>query len=136
MQDSFFCDSNILLYAFSNQDIVKQRISSKILLDKRCIISVQVINEVSNILLKKLNFSNQKIKEFINSCYNRYEIITLDKEIFLLASDIRDRYNISYYDSLIVASALKSSTILYTEDMQHNLKIDSLTIINPFKEFS
>lgn len=135
MQDSFFCDSNILLYAFSNQDIVKQRISSKLLLDKRCILSVQVINEVSNILLKKLNFSNQKIIEFINSCYNRYEIITLDKEIFLLASDIRDRYNISYYDSLIVASALKSSTILYTEDIQHNLKIDSLTIINPFKEF-
>ncbi len=52
MKDKFFCDSNILLYAFSNQDLRKRDIASKILLNRKSIISVQVINEVSNIMLK------------------------------------------------------------------------------------
>jgi len=58
MRDRFFCDSNIMLYAIGNQDVSKKDIASKIVLDNNCVISVQVINEVSNIMLKKLNFSN------------------------------------------------------------------------------
>ncbi len=59
----------------------------------------------------------------------------LEKMIFIQACDIREDYNISYYDSLIVSSAIDAKcTILYSEDMQHSLTIDSLTIINPFKE--
>jgi len=135
MKDSFFCDSNILLYAFSNQDLNKKKIASKILLDERCVISVQVINEVSNIMIKKLNFSNSQIENFIHSCYKRYVVVSLDETVFAKACEIRENYNISYYDSLIVSSSINAScNILYSEDMHHNLKIDLLTIINPFKE--
>ncbi|CAA6825926.1 MAG: Unknown protein, partial [uncultured Sulfurovum sp.] len=40
----------------------------------------------------------------------------------------------SYYDSLIVSAGLQAgATVLYSEDMQHQLKInDTLTIVNPF----
>ena len=135
MKDKFFCDSNILLYAFSNQNLIKKKIASKILLDERCIISIQVVNEVSNIMLKKLNFTNNEVKKFIDSSYKRYDIINFTKETLLLACDIRESYNISYYDSLIVSTALSSNcTILYSEDMQHKLKINNLTIINPFEK--
>jgi len=135
MKDKFFCDSNILLYAFGNQDFKKKKIASKILLDEKCIISVQVINEVSNIMIKKLNFSNSQIEQFIHACYQRYLIVALDETLFTTACNIRENYNISYYDSLIVSSAINAScSILYSEDMHHNLKIDLLTIINPFKE--
>ncbi len=55
------------------------------------------------------------------------------KDIFLTACDIRNTYNISYYDSLILSSAMDSRCdILYNEDMQHNQKIENLIIINPF----
>jgi len=133
MKDKIFIDSNIFLYAFDCRDQDKQQISKKITLSKNCLISVQVVNEVSNNLIKKFKFDNTKVKGFVDSCYHRYEIINFSKEIFLLACDIRNDYNISYYDSLIVATALNTKcTILYSEDMQHKQSIGNLTILNPF----
>lgn len=135
MKDNFFCDSNILLYAFGNQDLKKKEIASKILLDKKCIISVQVINEVSNVMIKKLKFSNSQILKFIHACYKRYLVVALEETVFAKACNIRENHNISYYDSLIVSSAIDAScSVLYSEDMHHNLKVDILTIKNPFKE--
>lgn len=51
MQDKTFIDSNIFLYAFSDLDTKKQKIASKIV-SKRNFISTQVLNEVSNNLLR------------------------------------------------------------------------------------
>ena len=136
MNDNLFCDSNILLYAFSNQDLRKKEIASKLILDNKSIISIQVINEVSNIMLKKLNFNNEDIKKFIASSYKRYNVINFTKKTFIEACNIRTLYKFSYYDSLIISSAIESHCkILYSEDMQNNQKIyNNLTIINPFKE--
>ncbi|WP_456464182.1 hypothetical protein [Persephonella sp.] len=54
------------------------------------------------------------------------------KEITLLkAKDIRKNYKFSFWDSLIIASALENNcNFLFPENMHHNLK----KIINPFKE--
>ena len=133
MNDKAFVDSNIFLYAFSDKDKEKQEIASNIILQK-VNISTQVVNEVSNNMLRKLKFSNSEIIEFIKSCYTRYDIINFSEEIFIVASEIREHYNISYYDSLIVSAGLQAgATVLYSEDMQHQLKInDTLTIVNPF----
>ncbi len=133
MKDSFFVDSNIFLYAFCDKDLDKQIIASKIIQDDS-VISTQVINEVSNNLLKKLMFSNNEIENFIKSCYLRYTIMNFSQEVFILASNVREKYAISYYDSLIVATALTAEVkFLYSEDMQHNQIINKqLTIINPF----
>ncbi len=136
MRDKVFIDSNIFLYAFNKDEEFKYDISLKIILDKEnnLSISTQVINEVSNNLKRKLKYTNSEIKKFIISSYQIYNIINFSKDILLYACDIRDRYKISYYDSLIVASALSSKcTILYSENMQHQLKIDNLVILNPFK---
>ena len=132
MKDNFI-DSNIFLYAFSTKDIIKQKTAAQIITENQ-IISVQVINEVSVNLIKKFHLNENEIEDFIISCYNRYKIIEFNKFIFLKASSIRRKYNISYYDSLIVSAAIYSNAnILYSEDMQHNLKIENLIIINPFK---
>lgn len=137
MKDKIFIDSNIFLYTFDSRDERKQKISKEITLSPNSIISIQVINEVSNNLIKKFKFDNNMVKRFIKSCYNRYEVINFAKETFLLACNIRDSYNISYYDSLIVSTALNAKcTVLYSEDMQHGLKIDDLVILNPFKNDS
>jgi len=44
------------------------------------------------------------------------------------------RYDFQIFDAIIVASALESGCqVLYSEDMQHNMKINGqLTIVNPF----
>lgn len=46
---------------------------------------------------------------------------------------LQSHYSFSFYDALIVAAALESGcTRLYTEDLQHDQKIDGLVIENPF----
>ena len=76
-----------------------------------------------------------QIKRVIQSFYNRVSVIELDYDILMNASDLRTRYGFSFWDGLIVKSALSANTdILYSEDMQDNLVIDQrLTIVNPFK---
>lgn len=133
MRDKIFIDSNILLYAFSSAELQKQAIAKDIIL-KKCTISTQVINEVVVNLIKKFKMSEDKIESFVNSCYARYEVETIGQESFLIASSLRKKYLLSCYDSMILSSAIESQcNIIYSEDMQHKLQIDSrLTIINPF----
>ena len=51
----------------------------------------------------------------------------------LRASEIQERYRLSFWDALIVASAAKvGATILYTEDLNHGQIIERVRIINPF----
>jgi len=69
MKDNYFLDSNIFLYAFSTKDLKKQKIASS-LVNQSAIISTQVINEVSNNMLKKLHMSNSDIEEFVIDCYH------------------------------------------------------------------
>ncbi len=134
MRDKIFIDSNIFLYTFDKRDKRKQKISKDIVLSDNSTISIQVINEVSNNLIKKFNFDNNIVKKFIKSCYGRYFVIDLMQDIIVSACDIRERYNFSYYDSLIVSAAINSKcNKLYSEDMQDRLMIEDLMIINPFK---
>jgi predicted nucleic acid-binding protein len=62
----------------------------------------------------------------------RVEIISLATIHYAL--DILERYNFSWYDSLIVATALEADCeILYSEDMQNGQVIERrLRIVNPF----
>jgi len=133
MKDKYFLDSNIFLYAFSTKDLKKQKIASS-LVNQPAIISTQVINEVSNNMLKKLQLSNNDVEAFIIDCYEQYSVINFTKNMFVKAAKLREKYMFSYYDSLIVSSALLGECdILYSEDMQHNLKVEkTLTIVNPF----
>jgi predicted nucleic acid-binding protein len=53
--------------------------------------------------------------------------------LYQRALEIVERYRFSWYDSLIVASALESRCeVLYSEDLQHKQRIESLEIVNPF----
>jgi len=52
------------------------------------------------------------------------------------ALELRDHYNYSYWDSLLIAMALLNDCQqLYSEDMQHDQLIENkIRIINPFRE--
>ena len=135
MKDKIFLDSNIFLYGFSDIDPQKHEIAKNILLSDDFAVSTQVINEVSNNMLKKLGFDEPSVIEFIDSCYKRYLIISFSKDILLTASLIRTKYRYSYWDSTIIASALENEcNILYSEDLHSGQEIEEqLKIVNPFK---
>ena len=101
MSDKSFVDSNIFLYAFSDKNIDKQIIASH-LIQNTIKISTQVVNEVSSNMIKKLKFDNREIQAFIESCYSRYTLVNFSQEVFVIGCRLREKYSLSYYDSLIV----------------------------------
>lgn len=55
------------------------------------------------------------------------------EELYQSSLDISDRWKYSFYDSLIIASAIISGCEkLYTEDLHHGQVIEGVEIINPF----
>ncbi len=108
-------DSNIWLYAFIEAQNAKKSKTAKSLIqqkDSAIVISTQIINEVCVNLVRKAHFSEEKIRELIKGFYGKYEVIGVDNEILLRASELRELHSYSFWDSLIFASALYMSMLI------------------------
>jgi len=131
-----FVDSNIWLYAFLQQQDAEKSDKAKDLLHNPQLnisISTQVINEVCVNLRKKTHFSESDLQALIERFYFRYNVTNLEKDTLLDASELRQNYKLSFWDSLVIASALQAdAAVIYSEDMQHGLVINkTLKIVNP-----
>lgn len=136
IDEQCFVDSNIWFYAFNRlQDQAKHQIASDLIQASAIWISTQVINEVCRNLIKKASFQEAQIFGLISAFYSRYQVVELNREILIQASSMREHYLFSFWDSLIVASAMQAgASILYSEDMQTGLVISNqLEIVNPFQ---
>ncbi|NJL77867.1 MAG: PIN domain-containing protein [Richelia sp. SM2_1_7] len=113
----------------------KRTLAISLINDVNGVISTQVINEVCSVLKRKASFTELQIKQVIESFYSRVAVVELDSQILIHATELRTRYSFSFWDGLIVASALSVNTdIIYSEDMQDSLLIEGkITIINPLK---
>ncbi len=131
-----FIDSNIWLYAFVEADnIAKTKQARDLIRSVDPVISTQVINKVCVNLIRKAGFTEKQIRLLVISFFAKYTIVQLDRAILLLASQLRGRYSLLFWDSIIVASVINASVAqLYSEDMQDGLLVaQQLQIINPFK---
>mgnify|MGYP001580971307 CR=1 FL=1 len=137
MQDKIFLDTNIVIYAFSEDEAQKQSIAFGLLDGEynNALISKQVINELANILLKKFKLSSNQVENAILELDTIVNIVDFDLSTQIKALHVKDKYNLQFYDSLIIATALENRcTILYSEDMHNGMLIENrLKIINPFK---
>lgn len=136
MLDKAFFDTNVLIYTYSEDEPEKQSVALQLLdsFEDHAIISKQVINELSNILLKKFKLNSDQVESVLLEIDNVLLIVDFDLTTQIKALKLKDRYQFQFYDALIVATALENScTVLYSEDMQHDTLIDGrLKIINPF----
>lgn len=130
-----FVDTNVWLYAFiQTQDRDKTATANTTIQSSEIVISSQVVNEVCVNLIKKAHFDEASIRNLIESFYSKYRVALISKAILIEASELRERYGFSYWDSLIVACALaEGATVVYFEDMDSGLVVENhLQIINPF----
>jgi predicted nucleic acid-binding protein len=128
--DVFF-DTNILLYLLSADTRKASR--AEALLASRGVISVQVLNEFVAVAVRKSALECREIREILLTVRGLCTVKAVDVETHELALDITERRHFSIYDALIVAAALRADcTVLYTEDLQHSQRIETLTIKNPF----
>lgn len=126
-----FIDSNVILYLLSGDSDKADR--AEAILDKGGIISVQVLNEVTSVCLRKLKMAWDEIDAVLLAVKAACDVVPLTLESHEKAVQISKRYRLSFYDSHICASAILSGAkVLLTEDMQGGMKIDGMAVKNPF----
>lgn len=128
-----FIDSNVLVYLLST-DARKADVAETVLRTGG-LISVQVLNEIANVALRKLDMKWAEVNQFLSPLRSLCTVESLTVETHDRGRDVAERYGFSVYDSMIVAAALLAEcTVLYSEDMQHGIVVDKqLRIVNPFK---
>ncbi|GHV47301.1 twitching motility protein PilT [Spirochaetia bacterium] len=139
MSDKMFVDTNVWVYLFIQDDEDKYKIAEDFLIKNNpnvvFVISWQIINEVSNTLLR-YKYEETEIRKYIEQLCKTCTIQDFTKEVVLKASLLREKYSLSFWDSMLVGSALISEcNFLVSEDMQNGLNIDKKLIIkNIFRE--
>jgi predicted nucleic acid-binding protein len=129
-----FIDTNILIYAFTADEPEKQELALKFLDNCLPVISTQVVKEFSNVLLKKTRIDLENVQEIIAGIIGISDVVNEEIARIFAAFDIHKRYQFSFYDSLIIATAIHANCqLLLSEDMHDGQVIDEkLKIVNPF----
>ena len=133
-----FVDTNVLVYA-ADESVEANRkrvIARELLRTPDLQISVQVLNEfvASARNPGKLGLSRESENDWLKG-WLAMPIATLTPGLFIESIRIHREYQLSHWDSLIVATALSlNCPALYTEDMQHGQIIEGMEVINPFHE--
>jgi predicted nucleic acid-binding protein len=132
MPGNAFFDTTVLIYILKEGD-KKSGIADQ-LLAAGGVLSVQVLNEFASVAHRKLGMKWEEVEEALANIRGLCSPpAALTIETHTAALKIAKRYGFQIYDSLILASALETQcNILYSEDLQHGQKIESLTIRNPF----
>ena len=127
-----FIDTNILIYAFSDD---RRTDAARAILQRRCVTSVQSLNEFVNVFRRKLAKGWPEVEEILKAIRILCSaILPIDLETHELALDLSRRYQFNIFDALMVAAAMKAGcTVFYSEDLQHQLIVErQLQISNPF----
>jgi predicted nucleic acid-binding protein len=129
-----FLDTNIIIYSYSQDEPDKQQCAIKCIQTGTPWISTQVLNETINTLSRKFSLDYAQIGAIVDELMQQFQIAVVSTSTIQLALDIAARYRYSYFDSLILASALEvGCDRLYSEDLQDAQQINNqLTITNPF----
>ena len=131
MPDSFF-DTNVLIYLLSRDAAKADRIEQAV--GRGGAISVQVLNELTNVARRKLQLSWVETHSFLDLLRGLVTVHPLTLDVHDTGLGLAERYGMSTYDAMIAASALHAGCrTLLSEDFQHGMVLkEGLRITNPF----
>src|SRR4030042_1456403 len=135
MPDRIFADTNILIYFISDEKKKKLWAKEIIFSSEDIFISAQVISEFISVCFSKNLLKTDELIALVDNFLEALRFVPTEKSTIKRALQIKKKARYSYWDSLIIASALENNcSILYTEDMQGGQVLNSgLTIVNPFR---
>jgi predicted nucleic acid-binding protein len=137
MSDKFFVDTNILMYAHDTAAGAKHE-SARALVeelwrDRSGVVSTQVLQELAVNLRRKAGRPLQaKATREIVSDYLSWQVVINDANSILEALDLQERFQISFWDALVVQAAQScGAEVLYSEDLSDGQRYGSVRVINP-----
>jgi predicted nucleic acid-binding protein len=133
-----FFDTNVLLYMRSSEDLNKQFHARQLFNHHvqlgSILLSTQVVQEFFTVGLRKLKLPKEDVKQTAIELLD-LPLVLLGPSQILKAIEIEERYQISFWDALILAAAESGGAeVLFTEDLNHGQQYGSVLVRNPFKE--
>lgn len=137
MSDREFFDSNVLVYSDDHDAPRKQSKALDLIGKSRRshsgVLSTQVLQEYFVAATRKLGVPARVAREKVG-IFSHFEVAMIAVDDVFGAIDLHRLHQLSFWDGLIVRSALASGcNVLYSEDMQHGRRFEGLRIVNPFR---
>jgi predicted nucleic acid-binding protein len=139
MSATVFVDTNVLVYARDRSDEMKQRRAIEWMTGlwelRLGRISVQVLQEYYVTVTRKLvpPREAEDAREDVLSLA-AWQPAVIDLETIERGWSLQDRLSLSWWDALIFAAAQRRGCrYLLSEDFQDGLRVDGLTILDPFQ---
>ena len=139
MSDRYFVDTNILMYAHDTSAGEKhdraKALVEELWRDRTGVVSTQVLQELSVNLRKKVRRPlDAKATRDIVADYLTWQVIVNGGDSILEAIDLEFRYQISFWDALVIQAAqLSGAEILYSEDLSDGQQYGSVRVMNPLR---
>jgi len=131
-------DTNVLVYAVDRTDGHKNALARSIIVHASqtdIVLTQQVLGEYLNVVRKSDRDLQPALRETAERFERLFIMVPTPKSLLLHAFDRSVRYQLQYWDALIVSVCLENQvTHLLTEDLQDGQIIDGLTVLNPFAE--
>ena len=137
MNAEIFIDTNVFLYALSTSpdEQTKAERARQVLLSENWGWSVQVAGEFYSIATsakRQFRLSHSSAAEYVKTWLN-FPTQALNPSTILKALQLRERFQISYWDAAIIAAAQElGCPTIYSEDFSHGQNYESVVVMNPF----
>lgn len=131
-----FLDTNVLVYSDDDDEPEKKAQALDLIASARLsgwgVVSTQVLQEYYSAATRKLGISPEAARRKV-VLFSRLSLVSIDLPKILGAIELHQLHKISFWDGLIVRTALDAKCKkLFSEDMQAGRIIEGLEIVNPF----
>jgi predicted nucleic acid-binding protein len=138
MNDKYFLDTNIIVYAHDNSCPEKQLRSQELIFEgmrqDNAVISAQVLSEFFVTATRKTAEPlSIPAARHVLLLLSHLLVVDIDSGIVLSAVSMHERFQLNYWDGMILSAAERAGAgILYSEDLSHNRTYGSVRCINPY----
>ena len=132
-----FVDTNVLVYANDGGAGAKHEKSVELLArlfeDGSGALSVQVLAEFYSVATRRLGRKSEEAEAAIRDL-GGWAIHRPGHADVLKASQLHRRYNIAWWDAMILNSAIEAGcSVLWSEDLSDGQRYSTVTVQNPFR---
>ena len=139
MSARFFLDTNVFVCSFDESAPEKAARAASLIRRaieaREGVVSYQVVQEFFNLALRRFAepMSCAEAEQYLSTTFRPLLAVHSSHHLYGQALYLASTYSLSWYDSLIVASAIEGQCdVLYSEDFQNGQRFGNLRIQNPF----
>jgi predicted nucleic acid-binding protein len=140
MRGRFFLDTNLFIYSFDQSARAKatraMQLIRQALTSGQGVVSYQVVQEFFSVALRRFArpMDMEEAQQYLVSVFRPLLSVHSSQALYGEALRLAGRYQLSWYDALIVAGAIEGRcSVLYSEDLQHGMQFGDLRVENPFR---